>query len=102
MLSVINKNYSQLRPPPVNQVFTGGGLSNINIRLPQIAELVRAICDGHSHDYGCPNQQRLRENTTFTYSRQGSILLEEGPNEVLEFAYNSKNQQVQVKCGNGR
>ena len=39
---------------------------------------------------------------SFTYSRQGSILLEEGPDGIWEFAYNSKNQQVKVKCGKGQ
>ena len=47
-------------------------------------------------------EEGIRGRTVLTYSRQGSILSEEGPDGNREFAYNSKNQQVKVKCLNGQ
>ena len=37
----------------------------------------------------------------FTYSRQGSILTEEGAEGTRRYVYNSRNQQIRVECENG-
>ena len=44
----------------------------------------------------------IRGRKAFTYSRQGSILKEEGIFRTRRFRYNSKNQQTRVESEDGR
>jgi|GEM_PF-1083218 len=61
-----------------------------------------AIYYGYNEKNQLICEEGIRGRTVFTYSRQGSILSEEGPDGIRELAYNSKNQQVKVKCQNGQ